>query len=89
MLDMLYARLRRCGDLACTGRPFTEHRNVPVLVIDPADDRSAGQQVADGLREAIQSGALPAGSPIPSVRELHALQGIPQASARSAFSAGR
>jgi integrase len=86
MLDMLYARLRRCGDLACIGRPFTEHRNVPRLVVDPADGRPAWQQVADGLREAIQSGALPAGSAIPSVRELHDLQGIPQASLRSALS---
>jgi hypothetical protein len=23
VLDMCYARLRRCGNLACTGRPFT------------------------------------------------------------------
>ena len=31
MLDTLYARLRRCGDVACTGRPFTEHSSFPVL----------------------------------------------------------
>ena len=37
VLDKLYAELKRCGDLACTGRPFTGHRNVPVLVIDPHD----------------------------------------------------
>ena len=36
ILDKLYAELKRCGDLACTGRPFTEHRNVPVLVLNPA-----------------------------------------------------
>ena len=36
ILDQLYARLKRCGDLSCTGRPFTEHRNVPVLVLNPA-----------------------------------------------------
>ena len=30
ILDKLYAELKRCGDLSCTGRPFTEHRNVPV-----------------------------------------------------------
>jgi hypothetical protein len=23
ILDQLYARLKRCGDLSCTGRPFT------------------------------------------------------------------
>jgi hypothetical protein len=28
LLDTLYARLMRCGNLACTGKPFTEHRNV-------------------------------------------------------------
>ena len=36
MLDMLYARLKKCGDLARNGRPFTEHRNVPDLRPDPA-----------------------------------------------------
>jgi hypothetical protein len=25
VLDMIYARLHRCGDLACSGMPFTEH----------------------------------------------------------------
>jgi DNA-binding transcriptional regulator YhcF (GntR family) len=86
MLDALYARLRRCGDLACTGRPFTEHRNAPRLLADPADGRPAWQQVAGELRDAIQSGEFPAGSAIPSVRELHDLQCIPQASLRAAFS---
>ena len=33
MLDTLYARLRRCGDVACTGRPFTEHSSFPVLTV--------------------------------------------------------
>ena len=28
LLDTLYARLMGCGNLACTGKPFTEHRNV-------------------------------------------------------------
>ena len=32
LLDTFYARFMRCGNLACTGRPFTEHRsNVPDL----------------------------------------------------------
>ena len=26
LLDTFYARLLRCGNLACTGKPFTEHR---------------------------------------------------------------
>ncbi len=25
ILDTLYTRLKKCGDLTCTGRPFTEH----------------------------------------------------------------
>jgi integrase len=29
LLDTFYARLRRCGDLTCTGKPFTEHRSSP------------------------------------------------------------
>ena len=47
ILDKLYAELKRCGDLSCTGRPFTEHRNVPALVINPRDPRPAWQQVTD------------------------------------------
>ena len=32
ILDKLYARLKRCSDPSCTGRPFTEHRRIPVLI---------------------------------------------------------
>ena len=76
ILDQLYARLKRCGDLACTGRPFTEHRNVPVLVINPGDRRPAWQQVTATLTEAIGSGILAPGDELPSITELSALQGI-------------
>jgi hypothetical protein len=31
----------RCGNLACTGMPFTEHRNIPYLRPDPADPRGS------------------------------------------------
>ena len=41
ILDQMYARLKRCSDLSCTGRPFTEHRNVPDLTINPRDSRPA------------------------------------------------
>ena len=34
ILDMLYARLKRCGNPSCTGKPFIEHRNVPDLTVD-------------------------------------------------------
>jgi len=55
-LDTFYARLRRCGDLACTGRPFIEHSNFPTLVIEPGDERPQWQQVAVRIGEAIRSG---------------------------------
>jgi hypothetical protein len=44
LLDTLYARLMRCGNLACTGKPFIEHRNIPDLRPDPADPRLALEQ---------------------------------------------
>ena len=75
VLDLLYARLKRCSDLACTGKPFTEHRNVPCLEVDPADSRPAWQQVADAVRDAISAGTPGPGEPLPSVREMHELQG--------------
>jgi Bacterial regulatory proteins, gntR family len=70
ILDQLYARLKRCGDLACTGRPFTEHRNLPVLVINPRDRRPAWQQVTEMLTAAIRSGSLAPGDELPSITEL-------------------
>jgi integrase len=76
ILDKLYAELKRCGDLSCTGRPFIEHRNVPVLTINPRDRRPAWQQVAAALTSAIQSGILPPGDELPSITEVNALQGI-------------
>jgi hypothetical protein len=36
LLDNLYARLQKCGELACAGKPFTEHRHVPDLRPDRA-----------------------------------------------------
>ena len=76
ILDKLYAELKRCGDLSCTGRPFTEHRNVPVLAFNPRDRRPAWRQVTETLTAAIQSGALAPGDELPSITELSALQGI-------------
>ncbi len=76
ILDKLYAELKRCGDLSCTGRPFIEHRSIPVLEINPRDARPAWQQVAESLAEAIRSGILVPGDELPSITELSALQGI-------------
>jgi len=69
ILDQLYARLKRCGDLSCTGRPFTEHRNVPVLVLNPRDRRPAWHQITETLTEAIQSGSLAPGEELPGARK--------------------
>jgi len=76
ILDKLYAELKRCGDLSCTGRPFIEHRNVPVLTINPRDSRPAWQQVTATLTAAIRSGILVPGDELPSITEVSALQGI-------------
>jgi hypothetical protein len=60
LLDLLYAQLRRCNDPGCTGKRFVEHRNVPTLSIVSASRRPAWQQVADTLRDAVNSGMLAA-----------------------------
>jgi DNA-binding transcriptional regulator YhcF (GntR family) len=76
LLDNLYARLQQCGNLACAGKPFTEHRHVPDLRPDPSDARMEWEQAADRLREAIASGELAAGDALPSVPDLARLQGL-------------
>jgi DNA-binding transcriptional regulator YhcF (GntR family) len=85
VLDTLYARLKRCGNLACTGKHFVEHRNMPVLTIHLADQRPAWQQVGDTLRDAIRSGMLAPGEAPPSVREINTLQGVPTATVQHAL----
>ena len=85
ILDTLYARLKKCGDLACSGKPFTEHHNVPDLRPSPDDGRLDWEQVSDKLRAAIDSGTLPSGSDLPSVRDLQAWQGIRRTTLQRAF----
>jgi integrase len=87
LLDKLYTRLKQCSDLSCTGKPFTEHRSVPVLMVDPGSSGPAWEQVVDIFRDAIGSGTLQPGDPLPSVRELHALQGIRTATLQYAYRA--
>jgi integrase len=84
VLDLLYAQLRRCSDPECTGKRFIEHRNVPLFTVDPASRRPSWQQVADTVRDAIGSGMLAAGDPLPSVREMSALQDVPVATLQHA-----
>src|ERR1700761_1967319 len=76
LLNMLYAQLRRCSDLGCTGKRFTEHRNVPVISVKAGSVRPAWQQVAGTLRESIASGLLVPGDSLPAVSELSTPQGV-------------
>jgi len=85
LLDTLYARLMRCGNLACIGKPFTEHRNIPDLRPDPADPQLEWQQAADRVRTAIRSGQLASGDTLPSVPDLARLQGLKPGTVRHAF----
>lgn len=87
VLDTLYARLRKCSNLACTGKPFVEHTRFPVLTLDTSDRRPAWQQVADTIWEAIQVGLLLAGDPLPSVRELAEQHGVRVATVQHALKA--
>ena len=84
LLDLLYAQLRRCSDPGCAGKRFIRHRKVPLLTVDPASHRPAWQQVADTIRDAIGSGMLAAGDPLPSVREMSSLQDVPVAALQHA-----
>src|SRR5262249_10354375 len=85
LLDLLYAQLRRCGGVRGNGKSFIEHRNVPVLAVDPAGGRPAWQQVADTIGDAITSGMLASGESLPSVREMSALQDVPVATLQHAL----
>jgi signal transduction histidine kinase len=75
-LDIFYARLKKRGDLTCGGKPFTEHHNVPDLRPSTEGGGLDWEQAAVKLRAAIESGSLPAGSDLPSVRDLQNWQGI-------------
>jgi hypothetical protein len=85
LLDNLYARLQKCGNLACAGKPFTEHRHVPDLRPDPSDRQMEWEQAAGKLRAAIACGALVPRDALPSVPELARLQGLKPGTIRHAF----
>ena len=85
LLDNLYARLQKWGNLACAGKPFTEHRHVPDLRPDQSNGQMEWEQAAGRLREAIACGALAPGDELPSVPELARLQGLKQGTTRHAF----
>jgi DNA-binding transcriptional MocR family regulator len=85
LLDNLYTRLQRCGNLACAGKPFTEHRHVPDLRPDPSGPRTEWQQAADRLQETLNSGELAPGDALPSVPDLARLQGLAPGTVHYAF----
>jgi integrase len=85
VLDLLYAQLKRCSDLTCTGKPYTEHQNVPMLAVDPGSREPAWRQVAGTIGAAIRSGMLSAGDSLPSVRKMSALQDVPTATLQHAM----
>ena len=85
LLDTLYARLMRCGNPTCSGKPFTEHRDIPDLRPDPADPRLEWEQAADRVRAAIRSGQLASGDTLPSVPDLARLQGLKPGTVRHMF----
>ena len=85
LLDNLYARLQQCGNLACAGKPFTEHRHVPDLRPDVGDGRAEWEEAAGRLREAVTGGALVRGDALPSVPEIGRLQGLKPGTLKHVF----
>jgi integrase len=64
LLDLLYAQLRRCSNPGCTGKRFTEHRNVPLFTVDPACLAAGGRHDPgrDRLRDAGRGRSAAVGS---------------------------
>lgn len=70
VLDMFYARLHRCGDLGCSGKPFTEHSTFPAIDVTATTAGPVWVRVASAIREAIAAGQLAPGESLPSARQL-------------------
>jgi integrase len=77
VLDMLYARLHQCGNLACSGKPFIEHSAFPAIDVTPTAAWPVWAQVAADIREAITSGQLAPGEALPSARQVANRNGLP------------
>jgi integrase len=77
VLDMLYARLHQCGNLACSGKPFIEHSAFPAIDVTPTAAGPVWAQVAAVIRAAITSGQLAPGEALPSAREVADRNGLP------------
>jgi integrase len=87
ILDTFYARLRRCGNLRCNGRPFTEHQAFPPLPIGSGAPRPTWALIEGAIRDAIRSGRLGPGQELPSARELADWYGLKTATVYHAMTA--
>ena len=87
VLDMLYARLRQCGNLACSGKPFIEHSAFPAIDVTPTAAWPVWAQVAAVIREAITSGQLAPGEALPSARQVADRNGLPVTAIHQALAA--
>ena len=77
VLDMFYARLRQCGNLACSGKAFIEHSAFPAIDVTPTAAWPVWAQVVVVIREAITSGQLAPGEALPSARQVADRNGLP------------
>src|SRR5215469_5315672 len=77
VLDMLYARLHQCGNLACSGKPFIEYSAFPAIDVTPTAARPVRAQVAAVIREAITSGQLAPGETLLSAGQVADRNGLP------------
>jgi integrase len=85
VLDMLYARLHQCGNLACSGKPFIEHSAFPAIDVTPTAAWPVWAQVAAVIREAITSGQLASGEALPSARQVADRNGLPMTAIHQAL----
>ena len=59
ILHKLYMRLKRCGDLSCTARPFTELRHIPSLSQTRRTPGRAGSKLRAGCETPWSPGSCP------------------------------
>jgi integrase len=85
VLDMLYARLHQCGNLACSGKPFIEHSAFPAIDVTPAAAWPVWAQVAAVIRAAITSGQLAPGEALPSAKQVADRNGLPMTAIHQAL----
>jgi integrase len=85
VLDMLYARLHQCSNLACTGKPFIEHSAFPGIYVTSTGAQPVWMQAAAVIREAITSGQFAPGEALPSARQIADRNGLPMTAIHKAL----